>query len=74
MKPTKYFYRLVIQQQFAGNWEDVSEYEATASGKCTENDKGKSLCKLDAAEYRMTGYPTRVIFRRIENPFFNINK
>jgi hypothetical protein len=71
----KYNYYLVIQQNFGygHGWEDVSQYEATSTGVCLEtenrpNKYGKlrpvSLCKLDAAEYRLSGYPTRVIFRR----------
>jgi len=59
MKLNKFNYILVIQQ-FFGNWEDMSEYEATA----TQNAKDKELLRHDLKEYRLTGYPTRVIFRK----------
>lgn len=74
MKANKYNYSLVIQQFYTGayGWEDVSEYPATSTGKCIEtttNASGRkiSLCKHDANEYRASGYPTRVIFRRTLN-------
>jgi len=73
----KFNYLLVIQQNFGQGWEDVSEYQATSTGNCLERTEkeytkknGKtgirsvSLCLLDANEYRLTGYPTRIIKRR----------
>ncbi len=81
-KQNKYSYTLVIQQYFTGayGWEDVSEYSANSNGVCleTENRPNKygnlrpvSLCRLVAEQYRQTGYPTRVIFRRSLNTNFN---
>lgn len=78
MKKNKFNYLLVIQQNYAGYWEDVSEYEATSTGDCKERtnktfvskntglliNRSISLCSLDADEYRLMGYPTRVIFRK----------
>lgn len=73
MKSNKYNYLNVIQQNYGQGWEDVSEYEADSAGNTIEkvrriNKYGKmqnfSLCSEDAKEYRLTGYPTRVIFRK----------
>ena len=60
MKPKKYNYIKVIQQYFGNGWEDVSEYEANSNGTA----KDKKLLLHDLREYRLTGYPTKVIFRR----------
>ena len=62
MKTNKYNYSKVIQQNYGGQygWEDVSAYEATSNGLA----KDRKLIKADLAEYRLLGYPTRVIFRR----------
>lgn len=69
----KYEYWNVIQQHYGQGWEDVSHYEADSQGNSIEkvrrlNKYGKmqnfSLCGDDAKEYRLTGYPTRVIFRK----------
>lgn len=57
---TKYNYLKVIQQNYGQGWEDVSTYEATSAG----NSKDKALLIHDLREYRLTGYPTKVIFRR----------
>ena len=51
----KYRYLLVIQQNYAGYWEDVSEYN-----KMTEYKDWKH----DIKEYKLMGYPTRTINRR----------
>jgi hypothetical protein len=72
---TKYRYIKVIQQYF-GTWEDVSEYkctsqglnlefetEKTASGGIIPNIK-KPLIKNDLKEYKLMGYPVRVIRRK----------
>lgn len=76
MKNNKYNYLLVIQQHFGQGWEDVSEYDATSSGNCIEkterlNKHGRmqkfSLSSEDAKEYRLTGYPTKIIFRKEPN-------
>lgn len=73
MKNNKYNYLNVIQQNYGQGWEDVSEYEANSTGSTIEqirrlNKYGKmqnlSLCSEDAKEYRLTGYSTRVIFRK----------
>ena len=79
MKTKKFEYWNVIQQHYGQGWEDVSHYEANSKGKSigtalhsgkfiTSQRTGKqcelSLLAHDLAEYRTTGYPTRVIFRR----------
>lgn len=78
-KANKYDYINVIQQHYGQGWEDVSEYEADSkgnsigdalhSGKFVTNEKtGRTreltLLSHDLKEYRMLGYPTRVIFRK----------
>lgn len=78
-KETKYNYMNVIQQHYGQGWEDVSEYEADSRGRSigeslhsgkfiTNSRTGRTreltLLSHDAAEYRLTGYPTRVIFRK----------
>lgn len=60
MRTKKYEYLKVIQQFFGNGWEDVSEYEANSNGTA----KDKKLLLHDLREYRLTGYPTKVIFRR----------
>lgn len=73
----KYNYVKVIQQFFNGayGWEDVSEYECNSTGQTKEmsgvfkelkNGRKRELTSLehDLKEYQLTGYPTRVIFRR----------
>ncbi len=73
----KYEYLAVIQQNFGQGWEDVSEYETDSnfrnfekSGKFFTNKYGKqqerSLISYDLAEYRLTGYPTRLINRKVK--------
>lgn len=79
MKQNKYNYLNVIQQYYGQGWEDVSEYEADSkgrsindslhSGKFITNPKTGSVKEItllshDLAEYQLTGYPTRVIFRK----------
>jgi hypothetical protein len=79
MKANKYEYWNVIQQNYGQGWEDVSHYEANStgasigeaakgSGKFVTNSKGRTreltLLAHDVAEYRLTGYPTRIIFRK----------
>lgn len=63
MKANKYEYYKVIQQYFNHyGWEDVSHYETDSTGWA---DKETRDClKHDVKEYRLMGYPTRVIFRR----------
>jgi hypothetical protein len=74
-KQTKYEYWLVIQQHYGQGWEDVSHYEADSQGTAKEyNDKvlinkfgreyREKLITHDAREYRLTGYATRIIFRK----------
>lgn len=59
----KYKYLKVIQQYYAGYWEDVSEYETDSTGFI--EDKAERECfRGDIKEYRFTGYPTRSINRR----------
>ena len=79
MKTNKFEYKNVIQQNYgAYGWEDVSEYEANSTGKSintalhsgtfvktkTGRERELTLLAHDLKEYRLTGYPTRVIFRR----------
>jgi len=79
MKNNKYEYWNVIQQKYGQGWEDVSHYEANSqgqsigdslhSGTFITNDKtGRTreltLLTHDLKEYRLTGYATRVIFRK----------
>jgi hypothetical protein len=70
MRPTKYTYLKVIQQNY-GTWEDVSEYETNSKGEPKEylsklNHIGckVSLLKHDLREYKLMGYATRVIQRK----------
>ena len=46
----------VIQQHYGYGWEDNSEY----------NPADKELIKHDLKEYRLTGYATRLITRRVK--------
>jgi len=62
MKQNKYNYSLIIQQYY-NVWEDVSEYEANSTGRA----KDRKLLQHDKKEYQLTGYPTRVIFRKEKN-------
>lgn len=72
-KTNKYEYANVIQQHFGLRWEDVSEYEANSAGislvmasKANPiTGQPETSLKHDLREYRLTGYPTRVIFRRM---------
>ncbi len=59
---TKYTYIKVIQQHF-GTWEDVSEYETNSQG----TPKDSLLLKSDLKEYKLMGYPVRVIRRKALN-------
>ncbi len=49
----------VIQQHYGHGWEDVSEYENPK----TKEDR--ALISHDIKEYRLMGYPTRLITRRV---------
>lgn len=60
MKILKYEYWKVIQQNYAGYWEDASHYEARSNGTTID----RPLLLHDLKEYKLLGYPTRVIFRR----------
>jgi hypothetical protein len=71
MKNLKYNYLNVIQQNYGQGWEDVSEYTANSKGSSIEfsdklSPKGKreTLLSHDLREYKITGYATRVIFRK----------
>ena len=75
MKTNKYSYLKVIQQNCGFGWDDNSQYECTSdftpiekSNKFYTLNSGRkiyySLLKMDLKEYRLTGYPTRVIKRR----------
>jgi len=51
----------VIQQNYGSGWEDNSEYWPV------NGSIDLKLIKHDLSEYRLTGYPTRVINRRVKN-------
>jgi len=63
MKTLKYEYNNVIQQNYGQGWEDNSEYPAKSNGQSINNET-RELLKHDLKEYRLTGYSTRVIFRK----------
>ena len=74
----KYTYNKVIQQNYGQGWEDVSEYQTNStytnlkgSGKYRTLKSGRkieiSLLKHDLEEYKLLGYPTRVINRKTSN-------
>lgn len=74
-RENKYNYVLVIQQHYGYGWEDVSEYVSNSKGEAVEMDNKvlvssigieykETLLKHDVREYRLMGYPTRVIFRK----------
>ena len=87
MKKNKYKYLNVIQQNCAGYWEDVSEYEANSNGISIERVEKTiiskrtnlpvkrivSLCSKDYQEYCLMGYPTRIIFRKELNEVITEN-
>lgn len=71
MRTLKYNYIKVIQQNYGQGWEDASEYEATSTGmpkeisdKLSPKGKKETLLMHDLREYRLLGYPTKVIFRK----------
>lgn len=73
MKTNKYKYFKVIQQHFGQGWEDVSVYTTNSQfkvqGQVFETLKsGRQIelcpCSLDLIEYKLQGYPTRVINRK----------
>jgi hypothetical protein len=75
MKTNKYTYLKVIQQNYGQGWEDVSEYETNSQGKPKEYTgkperlnnglfRAVSLLQHDLKEYRLMGYPTKVIRRK----------
>jgi hypothetical protein len=74
-KVNKYSYVKVIQQHYGQGWEDVSEYECNSNYYPKEATikiiDGKyihsHLYKDDLKEYRLTGYSTRVINRKVLN-------
>ena len=75
----KYEYYRVIQQHYGQGWEDVSRYETGSDYISHENSgqfyttksgttRERSLIAHDLNEYRLTGYPTRVINRKTAKP------
>lgn len=60
MKTNKYTYLKVIQQNYGQGWEDNSEYQTNSKGIAIDRE----LLKADLKEYKLTGYPTRVIKRK----------
>jgi hypothetical protein len=63
MKTNKYNYFKVIQQNYGQGFEDVSEYQTNSQG----TTKDRELLKHDLKEYRVLGYPTRVVQRKVLN-------
>lgn len=71
---SKYYYTAVIQQNYGCGFEDVSEYNTDSQGNPVEfvntvvpegsSPKKISLLRNDLIEYKLTGYPTRVVNRR----------
>ena len=59
-KIKKWNYLKVIQQNYGQGWEDNSEYKTDSKF----NTIDRNLLKADLKEYRLTGYPTRVIQRK----------
>lgn len=75
MKQNKFSYASVIQQYFGERhgWEDVSEHETDSrfnvkemSDKPAPNGRKESCLTYELREYRLLGYPTRVVQRRKE--------
>lgn len=75
MKTNKFNYLNIIQQHYGQGWDDVSEYEANSKGVSKERalekwasgkhrPTGQTLLSHDLKEYKLLGYPTRVIFRK----------
>jgi len=64
MKKNKYTYYKVIQQLYAPScgWEDASHYETDSTGYMNKEDR--DLLKHDLKEYKIMGYPTRVVKRK----------
>lgn len=58
----KYNYYRVIQQRYDQGWEDVSYYESNSAGIL--NKENRELLNHDLKEYRLMGYPTRVVDRK----------
>ena len=69
-KQNKYTYLLVIQQFYGQGWEDVNEYEVLASGQ-PKNINDRQCIYSDTKEYRLMGYPTRLIKRKTLNKEVN---
>ncbi|MCL1656781.1 hypothetical protein M2T79_09235 [Elizabethkingia miricola] len=77
MKTNKYTYLKVIQQNYGHGWEDCSEYITDSIGLPVERvlvpfpskkwHYSNTLLNQDLKEYKLLGYPTRVIRRRIVN-------
>ena len=62
MKKNKYYYAKVIQQNYGQGWEDASEYETNSLYYHSKEDRQNM--KSDLSNYRLMGYPTRVVKRR----------
>ena len=65
----KYQYNKVIQQYCGQGWEDISEYICNSLGETkethtTSDGKVIKLITHDVKEFRLMGYPTRIIFRK----------
>jgi len=69
-KPKRFTYLKVIQQNYGQGWEDVSQYDVFSTGQ-PKNIADRQLIIHDVKEYRLMGYPTRVIFRKEKNNSVN---
>jgi hypothetical protein len=74
-KTNKFKYLIVIQQYFGTTWEDSSEYECNSNWIPKEvstipnplTKRTESLLAHDLREYKLMGYPTRTVRRKIAN-------
>jgi len=68
----KYVYYKVIQQNF-NSWEDVDFFEVKSSYTCKNLADRKELNQL-IKDYKLMGYPVRVVNRKEENTDYKIFK
>ena len=57
----KYDYFRIIQQ-YCGGWSDASHYESDSNFNLSKENR--DLLKHDLKEYKLCGYPVRVISRK----------
>lgn len=65
MTTNKYNYFKVIQQNYGYGWEDNSFYKVN-SKFMFKNSEDRALFVHDLKEYRLTGYATRTISRKVK--------